>query len=83
MLMNTLIVILLAILILSIGYAIFLLQKKQEGGSFNEKLLFLERDKTRLTESKIRLETELERKSEELGELKGDVKKISKERDEL
>lgn len=43
----------------------------------------MERDKTRLTESKIRLETELERKSEELGELKGDVKKISKERDEL
>ncbi len=45
--------------------------------------MLLERDKTRLTESKIRLESELERKSEELGELKGDVKKISKERDEL
>ncbi|NCO98127.1 hypothetical protein GW864_03055 [bacterium] len=43
----------------------------------------MERDKTRLTEAKIRLETELDRKSEELGELKGDVKKISKERDEL
>jgi len=43
----------------------------------------LERDKTRLIESKIRLETELERKSEEIGELKGEGKKIAKERDEL
>lgn len=34
-------------------------------------------------ESKIRLETELERKSEELGELKNDRKNIAKERDEL
>ena len=81
--MNILIVILLIILILCIGYTIFLLSEKQDWGSFNEKLLLLERDKTRLTESKIRLETELERKSEELWELKSDVKKISKERDEL
>ncbi len=46
-------------------------------------MLLLERDKTRLIESKIRLEGELEKKSEELWVLKGDVKKISKDRDEL
>ncbi|MFA6090703.1 MAG: hypothetical protein WC774_02910 [Candidatus Gracilibacteria bacterium] len=81
--MNTLIIIVLFILVLSIGYAIFLLLKKQENRDFHEKMILLERDKTRLMERNIRLETELERKSEELGESKGEVKKISKERDEL
>ncbi len=81
--MDTFVIGLLIILITCVGYAIFLLQKKQNDGGFNEKLILLERDKTRLAESKIRLEGELERKSEELGELKGDIKKISKERDEL
>ncbi|MDD2891435.1 MAG: hypothetical protein PHQ95_00550 [Candidatus Gracilibacteria bacterium] len=81
--MNTIILTLLIILVLSIGYAIFLLQKKQIGGSFSEKILLLERDKTHLIEGKIRLEAELERKSLELGELKGEIKKISKERDEI
>lgn len=81
--MNVLIITLLIFLILSIGYAIFLLSRKQDDRSFSEKLILLERDKTRLVESKIRLETELARKAEELGEMKGDIKKASKERDEL
>lgn len=81
--MNTLILTLLILLILSVGYMIFLLSRKQGGSSFSERLLLLERDKTRLLEGKIRLESELERKSEEIGELKGEIRKISKERDEL
>jgi len=81
--MNTLIIVLLFILVSVVGYAIFLLLKKQENRDSNEKMILLERDKTRLTEKSIRLESELEKKSEELGELKGDVKKVSKERDEL
>lgn len=81
--MNTFILIVLFILIFTVGYVIFLLLKKQDNRDFNEKMILLERDKTRLVESKIRLETELEKKSEELGELRGEVKKISKERDEL
>ena len=81
--MNILILTLLIILIISIGYAIFLLQKKPNDGSLNEKLLSLERDKNRLLERNIRFETELEKKTGELGEFKGDVKKVSKERDEL
>ncbi len=81
--MNTIILTLLIILVLSIGYTIFLLSRKQDDRSLNEKILLLERDKTRLVESKIRLDSELEKKSEELGELKGDVKRVSKERDEL
>lgn len=36
-----------------------------------------------MTESKIRLESDIARKSEELGELRSEIKKISKERDEL
>ncbi len=81
--MNTIIIILLFILVSAVGYAIFLLLKKQENRDFNEKMILLERDKTRLTERNIRMETELEKKTEEFGELKGDVKKISKDRDEL
>lgn len=81
--MNTLILTFLVILLISLGYTIFLLLRKQENRYFNEKMILLERDKIRLTENKIRLETELGNKLEELGELKGDVKKISKERDEL
>jgi hypothetical protein len=81
--MNNLIIILLIILIIAIGYAIFLLQNKQENKNSTDKILLLERDKTRLIESKIRLESELEKKSEELWILKGDVKRISKDRDEL
>jgi len=64
--MNTLIITLLTLLITAIGYAIFLLQNKQENKNSNDKMLLLERDKTRLIESKIRLEGELEKKSEEL-----------------
>lgn len=81
--MNTLIVTFLLVLMLSIGYAIFLLLKKQDDRGSTEKILLLERDNIRIKESKIRLESELERKSEELGELRGEVKKASKDRDEL
>jgi hypothetical protein len=68
--MNTLIIILFIILILSIGYTIFLLSRKQDDKTFNEKIILLERDKTRLIESKIRLEADMERKTEELGEIR-------------
>ena len=80
--MNVFIIVLLLLLVTAIGYTIFLLQKKQNGG-WSEKLIMLEREKNRLLESKIRLDTELERKSEELWELRWDIKKIAKERDEL
>lgn len=68
--MNTLIITLLLILICSVGYMIFLLLQKRDDRGSTEKILLLERENIRIKESKIRLESELERKSEELGELR-------------
>lgn len=68
--MDILIFSLLIILILSLGYTIFLLSRKQDQRDIHERILLLERDKVRLTESKIRLESEIDRRSEEFGVLK-------------
>lgn len=78
--MNTLVIILLTILIVCMGYAIFLLLGKS---TESERASSLEREKNRLLESKIRLESELERKGESLGEMRGEIRTISTERDEL
>lgn len=81
--MEILTIILLVILALSVGYAIFLLSKRQDSMGSVDKIITLEREKNTLLEAKIRLESELDRKTEELGSVKENLRQISTERDEF
>gem|GEM_PF-4205089 len=63
--METLIIILLLVLVVSIGYVIFLFSKKTETGESGDKIAILEREKMNILEEKIRLEADFNKNKEE------------------
>lgn len=80
---TTIILFLLTILIIWIGYLIFLFSKKQDNLEFSEKIKTLEQEKNKLFEEKIRVESDLNKNKEELWSIKEELKQVTTDRDKL
>jgi hypothetical protein len=81
--MEILTVILLIIIATWISYVAYILLRKEDTKPLEEKIQFLENEKNRILEEKIRLESDLVKKTEDFGGISVEIKTVATERDEL